>query len=119
MAPALAAILGKIEAINIDTVDQLPFEEQLKLAKSLSKALSRAKERVAELRVIRSAFEPVWINTVRAWGQRPGCPLPRWWRRIDREISFGRDAYHSIGASIPLEMEIHIGEFEFGPSSSR
>jgi hypothetical protein len=94
-------------------IEQMSDGRREKAADELSKVVKVAKDVIAKIVELRRFAEPVTINTLRAWGQHPGCPMPFNYAHNGNSILFGPSDFRMVGVPLSPDLQTHIGEIDF------
>lgn len=96
-----------------EAVDAMTFAQRKNAATALSGATRRAKEVIDEIANLRRFAERVTINTLRNWGQHPGCPFPFNYAHDGKVITFGPSDSRMVGFPIPDDLWLPLREIDF------
>jgi hypothetical protein len=96
-----------------DAIQALTDEQRRIAAETLSRAVSSAVDVIAKLEELRRFADAVNINTLRGWGEHPGCPLPYMYSHDQTHISFGQSDYRVVRVPIGAALRNYIGQIEF------
>lgn len=94
-------------------LDDMGDQEKRTVADTLSRCVKKAKEKIAEVEVLRRFTARVAINTLRRWGEHEGCPIPYIYSHEGSQITFGKSEYQSVTVLLPPGINEHIGAIEF------
>ena len=94
-------------------VDAMSGDEKEDAAKVLSKAVRGAMDAITRTDKLRKFADRVSINTLRSWGQQPGCPEPFNYRHDGSFILFGPSDARMVGVPLRPELFENLRQIRF------
>ncbi len=110
---ALKKLTAYIDLANDTTaIDGMTDEARHEAANEITRAMTAIKAAAENLTRWQKFATPLAINSLRRWGEHPGCAVPYNYHISGTRLNFGASEYQSFSVQMPDDLTLSIGPVE-------